>query len=92
MFTAISIAIILLSLYWKLSAITAIYLLVLLFYYLLVPFKLQPNLSISEIKNAESLSAQEIKDLWEDERKLATKSIVALRNKIAVFFIFFTII
>jgi hypothetical protein len=92
MFTCISVTVMLLAVFWKLSVFTACYLLVLAYYYIMIPIKLQPNMSSAQIKKNEEMNVHEVKKLWETEKLHGNKTIISFKNNIIVFVIFLTII
>lgn len=90
-FTILSIVTMVLSFHWKISIASLIYICILLFYYVLLPFMLQPALKNSEIKENSSVSAQDLAVLWNMESIAAKHKIVWLKNKVIVFISFFTV-
>lgn len=91
-FTLLSIAIIILAIHWKLSIATMIYIMILVVYFLIVPFIVEPNPKKSGAKYGEGVSAAELKELWEEEDKYSQNRIVALKNKVVIVLSFCTMI
>lgn len=91
-FTILSVAIVLLAMHWKLSAASLVYIILIMIYYILTPFYLQPNTNQSGNKFKESLNVNKMKELWKDEDKCARKAIIGLRNKMVGLISFFTLI
>ena len=91
-FTVLAITITGLAIHWRLSVASLVYLFMLMVYYILTPFFLQPNIKDSGKKHKQGLTVKEMKELWTDEDKHATKKITNLRNQFVVFIAFFTII
>ena len=90
-FTILSVVTMILSFHWKISIASLVYICILLFYYVLLPFMLQPAIKNSEIKENSSVSAQDLIVLWNTESIAAKHKIVWLKNKVIVFISFFTI-
>ena len=90
-FTIISIAVMLLCVYWKLSLINSIYILILIIFYALVPFKFQPNKPVIRVENNARLTLDEVKELWSDKSHDITKRLISLKYKTVLILILFTI-
>ena len=91
-FTIISITMMLLSIYWKLSVINSIFLLILIIFYALVPFKFQPSRPILRVQDNEKLTLDDIKKLWSHENHDVNSRLISLKYKIVMILIIFTII
>jgi len=91
-FTLLSLAVVILALHWKLSAVFLLYIVILMFYYILLPFFLQPKPQSSGRKLKEGVSTKEMKELWATEDSHAKRVMLNLRNKMVVSISFFTII
>ena len=91
-FTILAISLSLLAIHWRLSVACLVYLLMLMVYFILIPFFLQPNLKKSGIKHKEGVTVQEMKELWEKEDKHAKQRILYLRNRFVIAISLFTII
>jgi len=90
--TILAMSIVFLAVHWKLSVATLLYVAILMIYYILIPFFLQPNPEKSGKKFKESLSQKELSKMWDNENSYAKKVIIGLRNNLVVFITFFTII
>lgn len=91
-FTLLTITIVLLTLNWKLSVVSAVYVCITLVYYVLIPFSLQPDKSKASIEKNSMISAQDLKDMKGYEDKHAVDKTVALKNTIIVVMSLFTIV
>lgn len=91
-FTLLSITISGLAIHWRLSVASFIYILLLMIYYILTPFFLQPDLKGSGIKHKAGVTVKEMKELWKTEDQHAQKRTLSIRNQFVTFIAFFTII
>lgn len=89
MFSAISVTVMLLALHWKLSVATLVYILIVLLYYLLLPFSLQPNRVPAQDESA--LDPNEVTSLWTAEDRAAKSTIIKSKNFAVLLLAFFTI-
>lgn len=92
MFTALSITILFLAIHWKLSVASFIYLAILLYYYIVVPFRIQPDVRNSEVRSGSAVSVKDMETLWKNENKAATEKIVSFKNKIIFIIALFTML
>ena len=91
-FTLLTITIALLTLNWKLSVVSGIYVCIMLVYYILIPFSLQPDKSKARIEENSTISAEDLRDMKASEDKFAISKTVALKNTIIVVMSLFTIV
>jgi len=91
-FILLAITIFSLTLHWKISIASYVFLILLMIYYILVPFTLQTNPRQSGKQFRQGISGDELKDLWERENKKARKSLLFLRHKIVLLITIITMI
>ena len=90
-FTLISIHVMLLCVYWKLSVFSSVLLLILILFYALVSFKFQPSRPKEIAKDNEKLTLDEVKGLWNNKAYDISNKLISLKYFTVLILLIFTI-